>query len=66
MGRSTVIIKSNPYGLILNLDPEVPFDELRQAVANHTTEVLTTLKNQGIDVEWVQVGNETSNGMLFD
>ena len=33
MGRSTVIIKSNPYGLILNLDPEVPFDELRQAVA---------------------------------
>lgn len=42
------------------------FDELRQAVANHTTEVLTTLKNQGIDVEWVQVGNETSDGMLFD
>ena len=33
MGRSTVIIKSNPYGLILNLDPEVSFDELRQAVA---------------------------------
>ena len=33
MGRSTVIIKSNPYGLILNLAPEVPFDELRQAVA---------------------------------
>lgn len=34
MGHSTVIIKSNPYGLILNLDPEVPFDELRQAVAD--------------------------------
>ena len=33
MGHSTVIIKSNPYGLILSLDPEVPFDELRQAVA---------------------------------
>ena len=33
MGRSTVIIKSNPSGLILNLDPEVSFDELRQAVA---------------------------------
>ena len=42
------------------------FDELRQAVTTHTTEVLTALKNQGIDVEWVQVGNETSNGMLWD
>lgn len=34
MNRSAVIIKSNPYGLILNLDPELPFDELRQAVAD--------------------------------
>ena len=34
MGRSAVIIKSNPYGLILNLDPELPFDELREAVAD--------------------------------
>ena len=23
MGRSAVIIKSNPYGLVLNLDPEL-------------------------------------------
>lgn len=33
MGRSAVILKSNPYGLILNLDPDLPFDELRMAVA---------------------------------
>lgn len=34
-------------------------------VANHTTEVLSLLKENGIDVKWVQVGNETSNGMLW-
>ena len=34
MGRSAVIIKSNPYGLVLNLDPELPFEELRLAVAD--------------------------------
>lgn len=33
MGRSAVIIKSNPYGLVLNLDPDLPFEELRLAVA---------------------------------
>lgn len=32
MGRNAVILKSNPYGLILNLDPDLPFEELRQAV----------------------------------
>lgn len=32
MGRSAVIIKSNPYGLILNLDPDLPFEELIGAV----------------------------------
>lgn len=33
MKHSAVTIKSNPYGLILNLDPELPFEELCQAVA---------------------------------
>ncbi len=33
MGHSAVTLKSNPYGLILNLDPELPFDELCAAVA---------------------------------
>lgn len=41
-------------------------DELKTAVATHTTEVLTALKEQGITPEWVQVGNETGNGMLWD
>lgn len=33
MARSAVTLKSNPYGLILNLDPELPFEELCAAVA---------------------------------
>ena len=40
--------------------------QLAEAVAEHTTEVLTLLKDNGIDVEWVQVGNETTNGMMYD
>ncbi|MDP4226219.1 MAG: glycosyl hydrolase 53 family protein [Bacteroidota bacterium] len=42
------------------------FTDLKTALANHTISVLTTLKNNGITPEWVQVGNETSNGMLWD
>ena len=34
MGGNPVIIKSNPYGIVLILDPELPFEELRQAVAD--------------------------------
>lgn len=34
-------------------------------LADHTSEVLTLLKNNGIDVRWVQVGNETTHGMLW-
>ena len=33
MERSAVIIKSNPYGLVLILNSEIPFEELRSAVA---------------------------------
>ncbi|MCD0488249.1 arabinogalactan endo-1,4-beta-galactosidase [Pedobacter sp. MC2016-14] len=39
---------------------------LKASVYNHTTEVLTTLKNAYIIPEWVQVGNETNNGMLWE
>nr|WP_319397777.1 glycosyl hydrolase 53 family protein [uncultured Carboxylicivirga sp.] len=42
------------------------FDELCQAVADHTTDVLTSLKEWGITPEWVQVGNETGDGMLWE
>ncbi len=40
--------------------------ELKKAVSNHTKDVLGALKAAGVDVEWVQVGNETSDGMLWD
>lgn len=42
------------------------FEELCRAIQNHTREVLTALKDEGITPEWVQVGNETSDGMLWD
>ena len=34
-------------------------------VSSHTTEVLQALKDAGVSVNWVQVGNETRNGMLW-
>ena len=40
-------------------------EQLKQAMAGHTVDVLSTLKENGIDVEWVQVGNETRGGMLW-
>lgn len=43
------------------------FEQMKQAVANHTSEVLKALKDRGVsNVEWVQVGNETSDGMLWN
>ena len=41
------------------------YETMLEAVRNHTLEVLTTLKNAGIEPEWVQIGNETPNGMLW-
>lgn len=38
---------------------------LKTALAEHTIEVLTALKNSGVEPEWVQVGNETNDGMLW-
>lgn len=40
--------------------------QLTQAVADHTADVLLTLKEADIDVEWVQIGNETRDGMLWE
>ena len=42
------------------------FDELKTAVAEHTKDVLNILKENDITPEWVQVGNETGNGMLWN
>ena len=41
------------------------FATLKTSLSNHTTDVLTTLKNNGIIPEWVQIGNETNDGMLW-
>jgi arabinogalactan endo-1,4-beta-galactosidase len=41
------------------------FEELLDDIYNHTTDVLDTLKLLGITPEWVQIGNETNNGMLW-
>jgi arabinogalactan endo-1,4-beta-galactosidase len=38
---------------------------LQTSVYNHTFNVLTTLKASGVTPEWVQVGNETNDGMLW-
>lgn len=38
--------------------------QLQEAVAAHTTDVLEALKAAGVTPQWVQVGNETNNGML--
>jgi len=40
--------------------------DLKTAVGAHTTDVLNLLKTNGITPEWVQVGNETGNGMLWE
>lgn len=41
------------------------YDEMKYELAGHTREVLQLLKAHDIDVRWVQVGNETTNGFLW-
>jgi arabinogalactan endo-1,4-beta-galactosidase len=41
------------------------FTTLMDTVYNYTEETLNTLKSNGITPTWVQVGNETNNGMLW-
>jgi arabinogalactan endo-1,4-beta-galactosidase len=38
---------------------------LKTSITNHTVDVLNGLRNAGITPEWVQVGNETNDGMLW-
>ncbi|RQN07596.1 arabinogalactan endo-1,4-beta-galactosidase (plasmid) [Clostridium butyricum] len=42
------------------------FNGLMDAVYNYTYDVMSTLKSNGVYPEWVQVGNETNNGMLWE
>ncbi len=44
---------------------DLPFEELKGALVSHTREILEALKVEDIYPEWVQVGNETSDGMLW-
>lgn len=41
------------------------FGQLQAALYSHTYEVLDTLKDNNITPDWVQVGNETNDGMLW-
>ena len=41
------------------------YPTMLEAVHEHTLDVLYTLKEAGIKPEWVQIGNETPNGMLW-
>ena len=40
-------------------------DKLCENVSAHTTDVLKALKDAGVTPAWIQVGNETRNGMLW-
>ena len=38
--------------------------QMAEAVASHTIDVLKSMKEVGIEVDWVQIGNEVNSGML--
>ena len=42
------------------------YEQMKLALADHTRRTLQLLKAGGIDVRWVQVGNETTHGFLWD
>jgi arabinogalactan endo-1,4-beta-galactosidase len=42
------------------------FDSLKKTVYNYTVHVLDTLQASGVLPSWVQVGNETNDGMLWE
>lgn len=41
------------------------YEQMKLDLAAHTVEVLTYLKDHGIEPKWIQVGNETRNGFLW-
>ena len=44
---------------------EYDYPTMCEAVREHTLDVLYALKEAGVKPEWVQIGNETPNGMLW-
>ena len=53
--------KQNPPKAWLGMNLE----QTEKALAGHTRATLKLLKDNGIDVKWVQVGNETTHGFLW-
>lgn len=45
---------------------DLDYEGMKRALAAHTEETLRLLKEHDIEVRWVQVGNETTNGFLWD
>lgn len=41
------------------------FTDLKKAVSDHTSDILNALKSAGVSPKWIQIGNETRNGMLW-
>jgi arabinogalactan endo-1,4-beta-galactosidase len=41
------------------------YEAMKRALAMHTTETLKLLKDNGVDIKWIQIGNETTNGFLW-
>lgn len=41
------------------------FDGLKKALASHTEDVLRAIKDADVNVRWVQIGNETTSGMVW-
>ena len=41
------------------------YEQMKEDLRRHTVEVLSLLKENGVEPRWVQVGNETSNGLLW-
>ncbi len=39
--------------------------QMTEAVASHTSDFLNILKDNKIDIEWIQIGNEVNSGMLW-
>ena len=44
---------------------DMTYEQMCQALGDHTREVLQAVKEAGVEVRWVQVGNETTHGFLW-
>jgi len=42
------------------------YEEMKQDLYDHTVEVLSYLKENGVEPKWVQIGNETRFGLLWN